>query len=91
MNQNTSPKTFSTVSPRVSKRLPRRAGMFDPKDVTIGQWADYLVFDPDGLTGEPRYEVGGKRRPLSEGYAMFFSAVGPELTKIIVQKMDNPK
>lgn len=55
---------------------------------TIGQWADYLVFDPDGLTGEPRYEVGGKKRPIAEGYAMFFSMVGPAMTELIVRKMD---
>lgn len=55
---------------------------------TIGQWADYLVFDPDGLTGEPRFELCGEKRPLAEGYAMFFSAIGPKLTEMIVQNLD---
>lgn len=58
----------------------------------IGAWADYLVFDPDGLTGEPRFEVCGEKRPLAEGYAFFFSAIGPALSAEIIQKMDgDPK
>lgn len=60
-------------------------------EATIGQYADYLVFDPDGLSGEPRYEVCGETRPLAEGYAMFFSVVGPELTEMTIQEMDKPK
>lgn len=51
--------------------------------ITIGAYADYLVFDPDGLTGEPRYEVCGEKRPLEEGYAMFLSAVGPSVAEMI--------
>lgn len=65
--------------------------MFDPKDVTIGQYADYLVFDPDGLSGEPRYEVCGEKRPLAEGYAMFFSLVGPTVAEMLKRPENGQK
>ena len=32
----------------------------DFKEIRIGQYADYLVYDPEGLGGTPRILMGGR-------------------------------
>lgn len=37
-------------------------------DISIGEFADYLTYDPDGIGGEgPMFRIGGKEIPLPTG------------------------